>query len=116
MTTENKHNESVTHSTRPVERDYPVGHPAASDYNGEPYTPPPPPLGRDYPVGHPKAADSPENIAESEARRKETEQPGQPGVPMPAEPGDDEAAADSTEKPLKGLLGTGLNFPGTSAK
>lgn len=116
MTTENNANESVTRSTRPAERDYPVGHPAASDYKGEHYTPPPPPLGRDYPVGHPKAADSPQNIAESEARREETSQPGQPGVPLPEEPGDEVAEADSTEKPLKGLLGSGLNFPGTSVK
>lgn len=63
------------------ERDYPVGHPAASDYAGEPYTPPPPPLGRDYPVGHPKAADSPQNIAEGIAQMKERSAPGQPGVP-----------------------------------
>lgn len=65
-----------------VERDYPVGHPASSDYAGQPYTPPPPPLGRDYPVGHPKAADSPANIAESKREAAERSAPGQPGVPI----------------------------------
>jgi hypothetical protein len=36
-----------------MERDFPVGHPAASDYAGEPYTPPRAPHGEDYEVGHP---------------------------------------------------------------
>lgn len=35
------------------ERDWPKGHPAASDYNGEPYSAPPPPFAEDWPVGHP---------------------------------------------------------------
>ena len=64
-----------------VERDYPIGHPAASDYNGEPYNPPPPPLARDYPPGHPKAADSEHNIVEGEQQWKQRTQPGQPGIP-----------------------------------
>lgn len=56
-----------------AERDYPIGHPKAVDYDGEPYTPPPPPLGRDWPVGHPKAADSPQSIAEAETRAADLE-------------------------------------------
>lgn len=36
-----------------MERDFPVGHPAASDYKGEPYTPPSAPFGEDFPRGHP---------------------------------------------------------------
>lgn len=36
-----------------MERDYPIGHPAASDYNGEEYTPPRAPFGQDYPENHP---------------------------------------------------------------
>lgn len=36
-----------------MERDYPLGHPAASDYKGEPYTPPIAPHAEDYPHGHP---------------------------------------------------------------
>jgi hypothetical protein len=36
-----------------MERDYPVGHPAASDYKGEPYTPPRAPYAEDFPPGHP---------------------------------------------------------------
>jgi hypothetical protein len=36
-----------------MERDYPVGHPAASDYNGEPYTPQGAHSRFDYPPGHP---------------------------------------------------------------
>ncbi len=35
------------------ERDYPKGHPAASDYAGEPYIPPRAPFTEDWPVGHP---------------------------------------------------------------
>lgn len=35
------------------ERDYPVGHPAAPDYNGEPYFPNTAPFGEDFPKGHP---------------------------------------------------------------
>lgn len=31
-----------------MERDYPVGHPAASDYKGEPYTPPRAPHAEDF--------------------------------------------------------------------
>lgn len=36
-----------------MERDYPVGHPAASDYSGEPYTPPDAPWSSDFPANHP---------------------------------------------------------------
>jgi len=36
-----------------AERDYPVGHPAAADYKGEPYTPPRSPYTRDFDEGHP---------------------------------------------------------------
>lgn len=36
-----------------MERDFPIGHPAASDYNGEPYNPPRAPYGEDFPEGHP---------------------------------------------------------------
>lgn len=35
------------------ERDYPVGHPAASDYKGEAYHPNRAPFEEDYPKGHP---------------------------------------------------------------
>jgi len=35
------------------ERDWPTGHPAASDYRGESYTPPDPPFAVDWPKGHP---------------------------------------------------------------
>ena len=35
------------------ERDYPKGHPAASDYAGEHWVPPIAPHSEDYPVGHP---------------------------------------------------------------
>lgn len=36
-----------------MERDFPVGHPAASDYNGELYTPPLAPYSEDFSEGHP---------------------------------------------------------------
>lgn len=36
-----------------MERDFPVGHPAACDYAGEPYSPPRAPYGEDFPEGHP---------------------------------------------------------------
>lgn len=36
-----------------AERDYPVGHPAASDYKGEKYTPPRAPFADDFSVDHP---------------------------------------------------------------
>lgn len=36
-----------------MERDYPIGHPAASDYNGEEYNPPRAPFAEDYPETHP---------------------------------------------------------------
>jgi len=36
-----------------AERDYPVGHPAASDYAGERYTPPRAPFAEDFDPGHP---------------------------------------------------------------
>ena len=36
-----------------MERDYPVGHPAAGDYKGEPYRPPSDDLLLDYPPSHP---------------------------------------------------------------
>lgn len=36
-----------------MERDYPVGHPAASDYQGERYTPPRAPYAEDFPPNHP---------------------------------------------------------------
>lgn len=36
-----------------MERDFPVGHPAACDYIGEPYTPPRAPFGEDFAPGHP---------------------------------------------------------------
>lgn len=36
-----------------AERDWPTGHPSASDYQGERYTPPEPPFGFDWPEGHP---------------------------------------------------------------
>jgi len=35
------------------ERDWPTGHPAAPDYKGEAFTPPPPPFASDWPEGHP---------------------------------------------------------------
>lgn len=35
------------------ERDYPVGHPAASDYHGEEYTPPRAPFTEDFAPGSP---------------------------------------------------------------
>ncbi len=35
-----------------MERDFPVGHPAASDYKGEPYFPQTAPFGQDFPKGH----------------------------------------------------------------
>jgi hypothetical protein len=35
------------------ERDFPVGHPAASDYKGQPYHPNRAPFEEDFPVGHP---------------------------------------------------------------
>jgi hypothetical protein len=35
------------------ERDFPKGHPAASDYNGEPYTPPRSPYLEEFAPGHP---------------------------------------------------------------
>lgn len=36
-----------------MERDFPVGHPAASDYSGERYTPPRAPHAEDFPPDHP---------------------------------------------------------------
>lgn len=36
-----------------MERDYPEGHPAASDYSGEQYTPPRAPHSEDFPPDHP---------------------------------------------------------------
>jgi hypothetical protein len=36
-----------------AERDYPVGHPSASDYKGEHYVPPRAPFSEDFPPGHP---------------------------------------------------------------
>lgn len=36
-----------------MERDFPVGHPAASDYAGEPYSPPRAPYTEDFAEGHP---------------------------------------------------------------
>jgi len=52
-----------------MERDYPVGHPAASDYRGEPYTPPRAPFSEDFAPGHPardgkniSALDSPDGM------------------------------------------------------
>lgn len=36
-----------------MERDYPVGHPAASDYKGERYVPPRAPFSEDFAPGHP---------------------------------------------------------------
>lgn len=36
-----------------MERDYPVGHPAASDYNGAPYNAPRAPWTDDFPSDHP---------------------------------------------------------------
>lgn len=50
-----------------MERDYPIGHPAASDYKGEKYTPPRAPFAEDFPPDHParlgknvQALDSPD--------------------------------------------------------
>lgn len=43
------------------ERDYPVGHPAASDYKGEPYRPPFSALAEDFPEGN--AARGGSNVA-----------------------------------------------------
>ena len=36
-----------------MERDFPINHPAASDYDGTPYNPPRAPYGEDFPEGHP---------------------------------------------------------------
>jgi len=36
-----------------MERDFPIDHPAASDYDGTPYHPPRAPYGEDFPEGHP---------------------------------------------------------------
>jgi hypothetical protein len=36
-----------------AERDYPIGHPAASDYKGEKYRPPRAPFADDYNIDHP---------------------------------------------------------------
>jgi len=36
-----------------MERDLPINHPNASDYNGEPWNPPRAPYGEDFPEGHP---------------------------------------------------------------
>jgi hypothetical protein len=38
------------------ERDYPVGHPSASDYKGEHYVPPRAPFSEDFPPDHPARA------------------------------------------------------------
>lgn len=45
-----------------MERDLPINHPNASDYNGEAWNPPRAPYGEDFPEGHP-ARDG-KNIAE----------------------------------------------------
>lgn len=54
-----------------AERDYPVGHPAASDYKGERYTPPRAPFGEDFGPDHParggkntSTADTPDGMRE----------------------------------------------------
>lgn len=39
-----------------MERDYPIGHPAASDYKGERYVPPRAPFAEDFPPDHPARA------------------------------------------------------------
>lgn len=36
-----------------MERDYPIGHPSASDYKGEKYTPPRAPFAEDFGPDHP---------------------------------------------------------------
>ncbi len=38
---------------KPGERDYPLNHPSAPDFDGSPYTPPKSPYAVDYPDGHP---------------------------------------------------------------
>lgn len=39
-------------TVRQGERDFPIGHPAAADYNGESYTPPKSPHAEDHREGH----------------------------------------------------------------
>jgi len=89
-----------------TERDYPIDHPAAIDYNGDPYSPPPPPLSRDYPPGHPKAADSEANFLEGQAQWKQRTQPGQPGIPN--EVTDDAQEAKQQPQPEQPVIETAV--------
>ena len=59
------------------ERDFPIGHPAASDYNGEPYVPPSAYRLVDYPPGHPAHAgansgqlDTPDGMREAQTKAR----------------------------------------------
>jgi len=80
-----------------MERDYPEGHPAASDYSGQPYTPPRAPYAEDFGVGHPARGgnnisdlDSPDGshqrtVREWQASVNRTAPQQQQAVPMEAE-------------------------------
>ncbi len=59
-----------------AERDYPVGHPAAADYKGEPYVDKFASYAYDFPEGHParggqnrSALDTPDGVRESHLRQ-----------------------------------------------
>ncbi len=73
-----------------AERDYPIWHPAAVDYDGTPYKPPKSPYDEDFPEGHPARggantgdADTPDGARrlllarEEAARAKQAEKKGE---------------------------------------
>lgn len=59
-----------TETARQGERDFPIGHPAASDYNREPYTPPRAPHAEDFPEGNPARMGKNIPQAEIDERRR----------------------------------------------
>ena len=100
------------------ERDYPLGHPAASDYKGEKYIPPRAPFAEDFGPDHPARLgrnindlDSPDGARnrtvrewQANAARMAAAEPH--AATLPADSGDDIAAALTTTISITGEVQT----------
>jgi len=100
------------------ERDYPVGHPAASDYHGEAYTPPRAPFAEDFPPdSSARGGKNTSEIDTPDGMRKQTvkewhanAQRMRAAEPLPdhaeAQPSNVQTAADNVTVSITGQLHT----------
>lgn len=116
-----------------MERDYPVGHPAASDYAGEEYIPPRAPWSEDFAPDHParggantSALDTPDGYrdAVNQQQQRNIEHTSKVPTPQPRVPAtleeltieimlegyDESAAADIAKQRFDGKLGESARY------